>query len=128
MISVRRLLALFLLISIGASSVEVVFGDSVIADTSAAQSTAQSVVQVTGVGNPDLSAGDDLPNAPRQPTGETSDCACLCACVCTGANSAVVPAVFFAGFQVLESELAPTNLGRVQSIEPPRPPFRPPVA
>ena len=117
---VQRLLSLLLLVSIGASSVEVVFGDAALADW--------SVAQGASLGSLDGSPGGEPPTAPRQPTGETSDCACLCACVCTGANSAVVPAVVFADFQVLESELPPPNLGRVHPLEAPSPPFRPPLA
>ena len=120
MSSVQRLLSLLLLVSIGLSSVEVVFGDAGPAGSSAAQAVS--------VGSPEVSAGGDLPSAPGRPTGETSDCACLCACVCAGANSAVVPVVVFAEFQALGSELPPPDLGRVHPLEAPSPPFRPPLA
>ena len=118
--SVQRLLSLLLLLSIGASSVEVVFGDAALAESTAAQALS--------AGSPDTSTGSDLPPAPGQPSGETSDCACLCACVCAGANSALVPAVMLADLQVFGSELPPPDLGRVQPLEAPSPPFRPPVA
>ena len=119
MSSLQRLVSLLLLVSIGASSVEVVFGENGLTGASA---------QSVSVGSPDTSAGGDLPGAPGQPPGETSDCACLCACACTGANSAVVPAVVFADFEVCRSELPPPDFGHVHPLEAPSPPFRPPLA
>lgn len=117
---VQRLLSLLLLVSVGASSVEAMFGDATLAGLGFAQAVS--------VGSLDTPAGAERPNAPRQPSSDTSDCGCLCACVCTGANSALVPAVVFADFQVVGSELPPRDLGRVHPLEASRPPFRPPVA
>lgn len=117
---VQRLLSLLLLVSIAASSVEVVFGDASLA--------ASSLAEAVSVGSSETPAGAERPTTPGQPSGDTTDCACLCACVCTGANSALVPAVVFAQFQVLGSELPPRDLRRVHPLEAPRPPFRPPVA
>lgn len=117
---VRRVLCLLLLLTIGASSVEVVLGNATLVDRLAAQALS--------AGSADTPPGGALTTAPAEPAGETSDCACLCACVCAGAQSAIVAALVSVQFHIVEPELSEADVGRVHPLQGPRPPFRPPLA
>lgn len=116
----RRLVALFLLLAVTSSSVEVLFGDRrAIGDTAAAQ--------VDLVADGSLEGGATLKAAPSDSGTPTDDCTCLCACACAGAQLVV---------HSISAALLPTipevdmSMGR-HAASPPlharRPPFRPPL-
>lgn len=117
---VRRVVSLVLLFAIGASSVEVVFGDAVSLD----RVSAEALSADTG----ETAADEALAALPAESEGEEDDCACLCACVCAGAQLVVlaVPASF--DVESAGVEMPVTDTARSFPFPAPRPHFRPPLA
>jgi hypothetical protein len=109
-IRIRRIVAFLLLLTIGASSVEVLLGgEPAVASTS-----------VIAAAPPDA--------APAHNEGGGDDCACLCACGCPGAQLAVAPSQPMFDFGTIHVEIAVARTYRSTLLLDAHPPFRPPLA
>lgn len=75
--TLRRLIALVLLLTVGVSSAEVLFADEELPASSESIATAALAVLAEPASDNDSSEGDD--------------CACLCACGCVNAQVVVAP-------------------------------------
>lgn len=111
--SLRRVVALSLLVAVSTSSVEVLFG----LESSLAGAETHLVAGHTGA---------DALTAPPDVADE--DCACLCACLCSGAQLVVVPGETPAS--PARAAVEPPTVGDLRSptLPTPRPPHRPPMA
>lgn len=107
--SLRRVVAFFLLLAVSVSSVEVVIGgEARFIDAAAAQTV------------------DDTADSPESP-GDTEDCECLCACLCAGAQLVVAPAAVAGPLNIEVAEARVVEARRSPTLPSPRPPHRPPL-
>lgn len=115
----RRPLSLLLLLVLGLSSVEVVWGDA------RSDGTADAVLAVAeGI----MPAAPDCTEGPLRHAEHDVGCACLCACACPGAGTAILPTLALSEaptHKALRSASAPERLHA--GVEP-EPPLRPPLA
>lgn len=115
----RRLVALFLLLAVTSSSVEVLFGDRrAIGDTAAAQVDLVADGSLEGAA---LKAGPSDSGAP------TEDCTCLCACACAGAQLVVHSVAAALLPTIPEVHMSMGSHARSLPLHARRPPFRPPL-
>lgn len=109
--TLHRVVALLLVVSVTASSVEVVFGGDVF------EATSISLVAPQVIGS---DASQD---------GAEEDCACLCACLCSGAQLVVEPPALAGDPLIRGPTTAPPTTRRGSATLPfPPPPERPPLA
>jgi len=111
--SLRRVVALLLLVAVSTSSVEVLFG----LESSLAGAETQIVV-----------AQAETDALTPSPDAADQDCACLCACLCPGAQLVVAPADPPAPATQDVTEASTAQDLRSPTFPSPQPPHRPPLA